>query len=132
MKPRNTSPAEILALARALIAAARDSRLDEIARICAPHAVAWHNVTDKTVSLTESLRIFGALAAEITSLNYEDIRITPLEGGYVQQHTLVGQIGDQSLRLSACIVCAVENGQITRIEEFFDSGALKAVGLALS
>jgi ketosteroid isomerase-like protein len=44
-------------------------------------------------------------------------------GGFVQQHTLEGKRthDDAPVRLPCVIVCAVENGKITRLDEYFDS-----------
>ncbi|MBB4632731.1 nuclear transport factor 2 family protein [Sphingosinicella soli] len=40
----------------------------------------------------------------------------------MQQHTLYGTRQDgERLTLPACMVCRVENGKITRLDEYFDS-----------
>ena len=47
------------------------------------------------------------------------------DGGFVQQHELRGVRQDGvAVRLAACIVCAVEDGRITRLDEYFDSAQL--------
>jgi ketosteroid isomerase-like protein len=44
-------------------------------------------------------------------------------GGFVQQHVLRGtrKHDGERLALPACIVCAVKDGKITRLDEYFDS-----------
>jgi len=51
---------------------------------------------------------------------------------FVQQHELTGVRADGvAVRLSACIVCAVEGGLITRLDEYFDSAQVaKFIGAA--
>lgn len=66
----------------------------------APEARIWHN-TDRV---------------------YANRRLQVFEGGFVQQHELRGVRPDGvAVSLTACIVCAVEGGLITRLDEYFDS-----------
>ena len=44
------------------------------------------------------------------------------DDGFVQQHVLHGVRADGvAVTLPACIVCQVEHGRITRLDEYFDS-----------
>jgi len=49
--------------------------------------------------------------------------LTAFPGGFVQQHVLKGKRvhDDGAVRLPCAIICKVENGKITRLDEYFDS-----------
>lgn len=54
--------------------------------------------------------------------------MTAFEGGAVQQHVLRGtrvSTGEE-VALHACVVIAVEDGKITRLDEYFDSAEAAA------
>ena len=57
---------------------------------------------------------------------YADRRLEVFAGGFVQQHVLQGTRRHDGMRLElpACIVCAVTNGRITRLDEYFDSATV--------
>ena len=49
--------------------------------------------------------------------------LSPSRGGFVQQHVLRGTRKHDGARLAlpAYVVCAVKDGKITRLDEYFDS-----------
>jgi len=120
------------AVSRQLMAAASSGDVDKIGAVFAADGTVWHNITGKTCSASEAGAMFSAMAAHIKNLDYEDIRFTPLENGFVQQHRLVGDVGAGRLNADACIVCEVRDGMICRIEEYIDSRALSDAGLVLT
>jgi hypothetical protein len=56
-----------------------------------------------------------------TGLAYTEIRRFPAPGGFVQQHVLTGEAKGGPLCMPAMIRFWVENGRITRLEEYLDT-----------
>jgi ketosteroid isomerase-like protein len=122
---------DMAALAERLVEAAANGRLDEIRRAYSPDAVIWHNVNGREESLEENMRAFAVLAAKISDLRYTKLRLRPFDGGFLQQHTLVGRVGDKKLTLDACLVFTVRDGKLRRCEEYFDGAQLSRLGISL-
>ena len=55
-------------------------------------------------------------------MRYDEVRREPTPAGFVQQHVLraTTPAGD-ALAIPACLVAAVNGGQITSIDEYLDS-----------
>ena len=122
--------ADMNALALRLIDAAERNDVKELGSIFASEAVIWHNTDGLTVTMADNFTPSAKLAASVPRRRYEDVRITPFIGGYVQQHRLVGETTDgKPFVLPACAVMYVRDGKITRIEEYFDSAPLTQIGL---
>jgi len=95
-----------------------------------PQAVIWHNTDDLTVTMADNLPASATFAAKVPDRRYEDIKITPFDGGYIQQHRLVGQSVDGApFSLPACAIMHVRDGKIVRIDEYFDSAPLVRIGI---
>ena len=59
--------------------------------------------------------------------SYRDIRRTVIDHGFVQQHSLhVGFDDGRTADLPACLVVAVADGLIVRIDEYLDGAAVDA------
>lgn len=53
---------------------------------------------------------------------YKDRRVQVFPVGFVHQHVLHGtRAAGEECTMAACCVCFVENGRITRLEEYMDS-----------
>jgi ketosteroid isomerase-like protein len=118
------------ALALSLVSAAERGSGDDIMAIFDPEAVIWHNTDDLTVTMADNLPPSAAFAAKVPDRRYEDIKITPFDGGYFQQHRLVGKSVDgKPFSLPACAIMHVRDGKIVRIDEYFDSAALVRIGV---
>ncbi len=93
--------------------------------IYAPNAVIWHNTDELDCTPEQNGDVLRGFVARIRERRYENRRVDIFPDGFVQQHVLTGVRADgRRLRLSACIVCRVENGRITRLDEYFDSTAV--------
>ena len=122
--------ATMRALARKLASAAATGNMDELKAIFDQKAVIWHNTDDLTVTIDDNLPAAAVFAAKVPHPRYEDIRVTPFDGGYVQQHQWIGtSIDGEPFRLSACAIVHVHNGKIVRIDEYFDSAPFIRLGL---
>jgi ketosteroid isomerase-like protein len=60
------------------------------------------------------------------------VRREALKDGFLQQHVLEATLPDGTpWKMSACVVVRIENGLITRLDEYIDSaesGALRVFG----
>lgn len=88
-----------------------------------PDAAIWHNTDEQFVTVEQTAQTLGGMVGRIRDRRYADRRIQVFPGGFVQQHVLEGvRVHDGvAVRLPCCIVCAVEDLRITRLDEYFDS-----------
>ena len=97
--------------------------VDAIAEIYAPNIKIWHNNDGVTQTAEQNFAVLRWLVANISEVAYTEIRRQATPTGFVQQHVLRGRVNasGKELRLPACMVCEVEHGKITRLDEYFDS-----------
>ncbi|MEW4467535.1 nuclear transport factor 2 family protein [Parasphingorhabdus sp. JC815] len=88
----------------------------------------WHNTDEQIVSPAQTAQTLTGLVARIKDRRYADRRLTVYPGGFVQQHVLTGKRvnDDVEVRLPCAIICKVEDGKITRLDEYFDSAHVAA------
>lgn len=88
-----------------------------------PDAEIWHNTDELIVSPEFTAKILAGMVERIINIKYHDRRLIVFPGGFVQQHCLEGnRIHDgEKVRLPCAIICKVESGKITRLDEYFDS-----------
>ena len=116
---------EITALALKMMRAAESGDIEAFRACYADDATLWFNFNDRTVSIDEHLANAGGMHKHIENLRYEDIRVTPFAGGYVQQHRARGDLADdQKLDLPSCFVVAVRDGLIVHRDEYIDTASL--------
>jgi ketosteroid isomerase-like protein len=113
---------EIFELADRFFAAIPKGDLATVRAIYAPDARIWHNNDQATQDVEQNLAVLGWVTKNIAGLRYEDVRRHATPSGFVQQHVLRGTAPSGApLEVPACIVCAVANGRITRLDEYLDS-----------
>ena len=98
---------------------------------CAPGSILWINLSERERPLEGSLAGFASLRSKVPDLHMEDVRRRGVAGGFVEQHVLAGTMpsGDP-LRVAGCFIGTVDDGRITRLEEYVDgsqAGALSAL-----
>ena len=83
----------------------------------------WHNTDELIVTPAQTAQTLTGMVTRIKNREYADRRLTTFPGGFVQQHVLKGvRVHDDGpVRLPCAIICKVENGKITRLDEYFDS-----------
>ena len=91
-----------------------------------PDAEIWHNTDELVGNRDQTAQVLTGMVARISDREYADRRLNVFPGGFVQQHTLTGKRkhDGEAVRLPCAIVCRVENGLITRLDEYFDSTAV--------
>lgn len=119
------SDAVKLAVARRLMQAIQTGDVATVEALYADDMVGWRNFDRRELGKPAMIRIIAFLAKQVRDLRYEAIRVEPTPSGYVQQHVLHATAPDGSkVESPACLVVAVEGGQIRRLEEYLDSAAI--------
>ena len=117
---------EILALAKSFFDALEQGDVSILRRVYAPNVEIWHNTDGLVQTLEENETTLKGFVSRIADRKYGERRTAAFPGGFVQQHVLSGVRKDgEKVSLTACIVCAVKNGRITRLDEYFDSAAVE-------
>jgi len=114
---------DIRAMAQRFFDAIEAGDIDTMRESFTPDAEIWHNTDELIVTRDETAQTLTGMVARIKDRKYADRRLTTFPGGFVQQHVLTGKRvhDDGEVRLPCAIVCKVENGKITRLDEYFDS-----------
>jgi uncharacterized protein len=95
---------------------------DTLREIYSPDAVIWHNDDLIEQPVDENLKVLQGLHKAVSGLHYEIIRRVPAQDGVIQQHVLRGTLPNgQEVALHAAMYLRVEDGHVTRIEEYLDS-----------
>ncbi|HWA63256.1 MAG TPA: nuclear transport factor 2 family protein [Caulobacteraceae bacterium] len=116
------SEADIRALAKRFFDAVEQGDIATLYDCYAPDARIWHNTDGAEQTRDENAATLKGFVGRIRERVYANRRLEVFDGGFVQQHELHGVRADGvRLVLPACIVCAVKDGRITRLDEYFDS-----------
>ncbi len=115
-------PVAAIEVARRLIAAIEAGDLDTIRNLYSEDVQIWHNTDGAFETRAENLRTLSWVVENLADLRYDDIVCQPTPTGFVQQHVLraTGPKG-ATVALPACIVATVDDGHITRLDEYLDS-----------
>src|SRR3546814_2530295 len=91
-------------------------------------AASWHNTDEKSDTHAQTAQTLTGMVARIKDREYADRRLITFPGGFVQQHVLKGKrVQDEvEVRLPCAIVCAVKDGKIARLDEYFDSAHVRS------
>ena len=118
---------DAVALAKRFFDAIEAGDVETVADCYAEDAVIWHNTDGIETSKADNLKVLGQFVKYLPGRRYEDRRTHAIPGGFVQQHRLTRPRADgTTAEVTACIVCRVENGRITRLDEYFDQAAIDA------
>jgi ketosteroid isomerase-like protein len=116
------SAEEHLAIADRLFKSIEAGDLESVRGIYAPNARIWHNTDGLEQAVEQNLATLKWVIANIRDIHYTDVRRESTVTGFVQQHVLRGRLkSGREFNLPACILAAVENGRIVRIDEYLDS-----------
>ncbi|MDF3304522.1 nuclear transport factor 2 family protein [Rhodococcus sp. T2V] len=111
-------------LADRFFAAVGDGDETTLTELYAPDARIWHNDDGREQTVAENLTVLRWLSRTLEDLRYEDIRRHELPDGFAQQHVLRATLpGHGPLEVPACLFVRVDDGRITRIDEYVDSAA---------
>ncbi|WP_144097916.1 nuclear transport factor 2 family protein [Croceicoccus sediminis] len=118
--------ASVRELARRFFDCIEQGDIEGFAACYAPDVEIWHNTDGETQNLEANRVGITGMVSRIADRVYDDRRVEVFPGGFVQQHVLRGTRVHDGARLNmpACVVCAVADGRITRVDEYFDSAQL--------
>jgi uncharacterized protein len=124
-----TASERSLEVADRLFKAIERGDVDAIRNIYSADCKIWHNNDGQTQSPDENLRVLKWVVENIQEVAYTETRRQPTPTGFVQQHVMRGRLksSGKQFALPACIVCVVENGRITRLDEYLDSAHVAAL-----
>ena len=111
------------------IAQAMASRdVNKLDRLYHPDIVIWHAATGQVVSRSEALGLAAVVFSATSELGYRNVRRHPIEGGFIQQHQLVGRLADGTPTppVEICMIIKLRDDQIIGAEEYFDLSKLSA------
>ena len=114
---------EALAVAQKFVAALNVADTDAVKKAYAPDARIWHNFDDKLESVDENIEKMHWVHSKLSKLNYDVQKLIAIPGGFLQQHILRGTLASgEAFAMHACAICKVEDGRITELEEYLDTG----------
>ena len=104
-----------------LFASIEKGDIDGVRALYAPNAVIWHNTDGIEQNADQNLAVLQWVIDNLADRAYDDVRRSEFDGGFVQQHVLRFTRNGVRQEVPACIVAAVSDGKITRIDEYLDS-----------
>ena len=121
-----SNDADMRALAKRFFDCVEAGDIDGLVACYAPDAKIWHNTDRQEQGPEDNRKTLAGMVTRIDDRVYANRRLEVFAGGFVQQHFLQGTRRHDGMRLElpACIVCAVTNGRITRLDEYFDSATV--------
>ncbi len=113
---------DLRAFVKAFFDAIEAGDIETVKASYAPDVKIWHNTDELESTREENVAVLAGFIERIKTRHYANRRVQLFDGGFVQQHDLkVVRADGVALTLPACIVCRVEDGQIVRLDEYFDS-----------
>lgn len=104
-----------------LVAAIQAGDTAAVREIYAPDATIWHNFDEREQAPDENLLTLVDMHRRASNIRYTEIQRFASPGGFVQQHVLLADAKFGPLRMPAIIRFWVEEGRITRLEEYLDT-----------
>ena len=88
----------------------------------------WQAPTGQVVPRSAYLAMSAAVFNATSELGYRNVRRHPIEGGFIQQHQLVGRLADGTPTppVEICMIIKLRDDQIIGAEEYFDLSKLSA------
>jgi len=87
-----------------------------------PDAKLWHNTDGIEQTVDQNMKVLDWFIRTLPDRNYRVVRREPLPDGFLQQHVLEATLPDGTKwAMDACVVIKIEDGRITRLDEYMDS-----------
>ncbi len=119
---------EILDFAEKFVGAIQSGDVDKVRACYAPDAKLWHNTDNVEQTVAQNMKVLDWFIQKLPDRKYRVLRREALRDGFVQQHVLEATLPDGARwTMSACVVVKMENGVITRLDEYIDSAEAKAL-----
>lgn len=96
-----------------------------LAALYTPDAVVWHNSDNREQPRAENLAMLATFKQMFSSFEYQNIRRTFFDGGFVQQHNVQGvTVRGEKFDVICCSIFTVRDNKIARIDEYLDTAQL--------
>jgi uncharacterized protein len=119
---------EIDALATRFFAAVEADDIATITELYADDLAVWHNNDGLIQDKATNLMVLQWMATNTSDRSYTQIQRVVFDGGFVQQHVLVGtNAKGHRFELPAMLRLWVSDGLITRLDEYFDSAHIATI-----
>jgi ketosteroid isomerase-like protein len=116
------TPKDCLDLAERFMTAVQAGDAETVRACYAPDARIWHNNDGIEQTVDQNLRVLAWFARTLPERRYRVLRREALPDGFRQQHVLEAVLPDGTpWSMDACVVVRMENGLITRLDEYIDS-----------
>ena len=123
---------ETLAFAERFVSAIETGDVAAVRACYAPGARIWHNNDDVEQTVDDNIKVLNWFVATLPDRHYRVLRREALKDGFLQQHVLEATLPDGTpWKMFACVVVRMQNGLITRLDEYIDSAqaaALSGIG----
>lgn len=116
------TPQQYLDFAERFVGAIQSGDTATVRACYAPDAKLWHNSDGIEQTVDQNMKVLDWFIRTLPDRNYRVVRREPLPDGFLQQHVLEATLPDGSKwAMDACVVVKIENGLITRLDEYLDS-----------
>lgn len=116
------TPQDYLDFAERFVGAIQSGDTATVRACYAPDAKLWHNTDNIEQTPDQNMKVLEWFMRTLPDRNYRVIRREPLPDGFMQQHVLEATLPDGTRwAMDACVVVKIENGVITRLDEYMDS-----------
>ncbi len=114
-----------LDIAEQFTAAFKALDADAFGALYADDVVVWHNTDMQSQTKAENLASVTAILSNAACASYDSIVRTRTDLGFVQQHIVNLQLKDgrRIPPIAACLVFRIEDGLISRLDEYLDPTA---------
>ncbi len=122
------TPQAHLDFAERFIAAIQDGDVDTVRACYRPDASIWHNTDGIEQTVEQNMRVMAWFARTLPDRRYRILRREALPDGFLQQHVLEATLPDGTpWAMDACVVVRMQDGLITRLDEYIDSKQVAAL-----
>ena len=113
-------------VAHRFLVALNDGDVDAARACYRPDAEIWHDFDGVTQTVDENMALMAAMAKRAAAREYVVRRLEPIDGGYLQQHTLQLTLPDgRELAAEAVALVQVgDDGLIHRLDEWINAAPL--------
>jgi ketosteroid isomerase-like protein len=113
---------EVLAFAERFVDAIEGGDVEAVRACYAPDAKIWHNNDGLEQTVDQNIKVLNWFMRKLPDRKYRIVRREALSDGFLQQHVLEATLPDgRPFKMSACCVIRMQDGVITRLDEYIDS-----------
>ena len=116
------TPQDYVAFARKFVGAIQSGDTATVRACYHPDAKLWHNNDGIEQTVDQNMKVLDWFIRTLPDRNYRVLRVEALPDGFMQQHVLEATLPDGTKwAMDACVVVKMEDGLITRLDEYIDS-----------